>query len=87
MNAEKYSENAFAVCVKVDSPKLDFLHGDIIIVDPEVEPRPGDVVLVGIGEIWRMFLRFDERAHASAQAVAIAAGFPDYSPYIMGLRS
>jgi SOS-response transcriptional repressor LexA len=46
------SGSAFAMFVRGDSMEPEFREGDMIIVDPEVEPRPGDFVVAvnGTGE-------------------------------------
>lgn len=36
---------AFAVRVLGDSMEPDFIEGDIVIIDPEVKPTPGEFVL------------------------------------------
>lgn len=35
----------FALTLKGDSMSPDFLDGDIVVVDPTVQPRPGDFVV------------------------------------------
>ncbi|MGH8520775.1 MAG: LexA family protein [Gammaproteobacteria bacterium] len=47
-NVNPLSERAFALNIQGDSMREEFLAGDIVILDPEVAPRPGDFVAVGI---------------------------------------
>lgn len=44
------SEYTFALRIEGDSMEPDFKAGDIIIVDPEVEPTPGEFVVAGTAE-------------------------------------
>jgi len=39
-------ENMFALIVKGDSMEPEFVEGDIIIVNPHIEPKPGNYVIV-----------------------------------------
>jgi len=43
------SEHSFALRIEGDSMEPDFKDGDVIIVDPEVEPTPGEFVVAKNG--------------------------------------
>jgi len=43
-------KNLFAVRVEGDSMKPEFQEGDIIIIDPDLEPKPGDYILAKVEE-------------------------------------
>lgn len=43
------SEFTFALRIEGDSMEPDFKEGDIIIVDPELEPIPGEFVVAKMG--------------------------------------
>ncbi len=47
--AKKLGSYSFALIVEGDSMEPDFLPGDQIIVDPEVVPRPGEIVVAKMG--------------------------------------
>ena len=47
--AEKLGSYSFALTIKGDSMEPDFRPGDQIIVDPDVVPRPGEIVVAKIG--------------------------------------
>jgi SOS-response transcriptional repressor LexA len=45
-NVEPLSERAFGLVIYGDSMQEEFLPGDIVILDPNVSPQPGDFVAV-----------------------------------------
>jgi SOS-response transcriptional repressor LexA len=52
------SKDAFALRVSGDSMMPEFRHGDVIIVDPAVRPRPGSYVVATTGEHDATFKRY-----------------------------
>ncbi|WP_391540669.1 LexA family protein [Lonepinella koalarum] len=44
------SENAFALKIKGDSMEPDFIEGDVIIVDPKIQPHAGEFVVAVNGD-------------------------------------
>jgi len=46
ISTDLVGENMFALIVKGDSMEPEFREGDIIIVNPNIEPKPGDFVIV-----------------------------------------
>lgn len=55
------SGNAFALEIKGDSMLPDFKPGDRIIIDPAIEPRPGDYVVAKNGEDEATFKKYRPR--------------------------
>lgn len=55
------SENAFGLIVKGDSMSPAFNEGDWIIIDPAVQPRPGDYVVAKNGEEEATFKKYRPR--------------------------
>ncbi|MBS1170591.1 MAG: peptidase [Burkholderiaceae bacterium] len=55
------SANSFALRVKGDSMLPEFREGDIILVDPAVEPMPGDFVVAKNGENEATFKKYRPR--------------------------
>lgn len=51
------SAGSFALVVSGDSMEPDFHDGDVVVIDPEVDPVPGDFVFVEIGET-KLFRRY-----------------------------
>ena len=51
-DAEEWTEsdvrgkNAFAIRIKGDSMEPEFVAGDVVIVNPHIEAKPGDYVIV-----------------------------------------
>lgn len=52
------SEFCFALKIKGDSMEPDFKDGDVIIVDPEIEPTPGEFVVAKNGEDEATFKKY-----------------------------
>lgn len=59
--AENLSKNAFALEVQGESMSPEFKPGDKIVVDPEVEPKPGDYVIAQNGEHEATFKMYKPR--------------------------
>jgi len=47
--AAKLGPHAFALKVEGDSMRPDFNPGDIVVIDPDLPPRPGDIVVAKLG--------------------------------------
>lgn len=62
---ENLSENAFALEVQGESMTPEFKPGDKIIVDPDVEPKPGDYVIAQNGEHEATFKKYRPRGYDS----------------------
>jgi SOS-response transcriptional repressor LexA len=61
--AENLSENAFALEVKGESMMPDFKPGDKIVIDPDVQPIPGDFVIAQNGEHEATFKKYRPRGY------------------------
>lgn len=55
------SSNRFALTIRGDSMSPDFREGDVIIVDPEIQPRPGDFVVAKNGNQEATFKKYRPR--------------------------
>lgn len=53
-----WSQFTFALRIEGDSMEPDFKQGDVIIVDPEVEPTPGEFVVAKNGEHEATFKKY-----------------------------
>ncbi|WP_089528512.1 LexA family protein [Pantoea ananatis] len=53
-----WSEYTFALKISGDSMAPDFMEGDVVIVDPEVEPCPGEFVVAANGDHEATFKKF-----------------------------
>ncbi|WP_347460974.1 S24 family peptidase [Acinetobacter sp. ANC 7454] len=62
---ENLSKYAFALEVQGESMTPEFKPGDKIIVDPEVEPKPGDYVIAQNGEHEPTFKKYRPRGYDS----------------------
>jgi SOS-response transcriptional repressor LexA len=63
IGSDDISNHAFALRVKGESMLPDFSEGDIIIVDPAVEPQPGRFVVAKNGENEATFKQYRQRGH------------------------
>jgi len=63
--AENLSGNSFALEVVGESMLPDFKPGDKIIIDPDVQPNPGDFVIAQNGEHEATFKKYRPRGYAS----------------------
>lgn len=64
------SRSAFALEIKGDSMLPEFRPGDRVIIDPDVEPQPGDFVVAKNGENEATFKKYRPRG-ASPEGVTI----------------
>lgn len=55
------SENAFALYVQGDSMEPEFFAGDVIVIDPQVSPRPGSFVVAKNGGNEATFKKYRAR--------------------------
>lgn len=55
------SDNAFALEIKGDSMLPDYRPGDRVIIDPSVQPQPGDLVVAKNGEDEATFKKYRPR--------------------------
>lgn len=74
------SGSAFAMVVRGESMLPEFREGDMIIVDPEEEPRPGDCVVAVNGSGEATFKRYRERGvnEAGQNVFELVPLNPDY---------
>lgn len=56
------SENAFALKIQGDSMQPEFKAGDVIVVDPDIEPCPGEFVVAKNGEHEATFKKYRPQA-------------------------
>ncbi|WP_263752602.1 LexA family protein [Kosakonia cowanii] len=61
LTSEFYSYSTFALKVKGKSMEPDFIEGDVIIVDPELNPGPGDYVVAKNGSDEATFKKYRAR--------------------------
>ncbi|HDL7098248.1 TPA: helix-turn-helix domain-containing protein [Yersinia enterocolitica] len=57
-----WSENTFALKIEGDSMQPEFKAGDVIIVDPEIEPCPGEFVVAKNGDNEATFKKYRPQA-------------------------
>lgn len=55
------SDSAFTLIIKGDSMKPEFREGDAVVIDPEVQPLPGDFVVAKNGEEEALFKKYRPR--------------------------
>lgn len=73
------SEQAFALEIKGNSMQPDFSPGDRVIIDPAIQPSPGDFVVAKNGEHEATFKRFRKTANlAGEQVIELVPLNPDY---------
>ena len=60
MTTLELSDKAFALTIKGDSMEPEFREGDIVIIDPSVEPTPGEFVVALKGESEVTFKKYRE---------------------------
>jgi DNA polymerase V len=67
--------STFLVKVEGDSMNFEFRHGDILIVDKSIEPKPGDVVIACIDDEFtvKRWTRIEDRHY-------LVASNPAYAP-------
>lgn len=61
LTSEFHSYSTFALKVKGKSMEPDFVEGDVIIVDPELQPGPGDYVVAKNGSDEATFKKYRAR--------------------------
>lgn len=61
LTSEFHSNSTFALKVKGKSMEPDFVEGDVIIVDPELHPGPGDFVVAKNGSDEATFKKYRAR--------------------------
>ena len=82
MTSLELSDYAFALEIKGDSMEPEFKEGDVIIVDPEIPPTPGEFVVAINGEAEATFKKYRELGydeHERMQFELIPLN-PDYTP-------
>ncbi len=67
------SDFTFALRIEGDSMEPDFKAGDVIIVDPEVEPTPGEFVVAKNGGAQATFKKISAYLHGSPGLPAFRA--------------
>ncbi|WP_392559324.1 LexA family protein [Orbus mooreae] len=63
MASSDLSDQAFALTIKGDSMEPEFKEGDIVIIDPNVLPLPGEFVVAMNGEEEATFKKYRELGH------------------------
>ena len=58
MTDRDWSQHTFALRITGDSMEPDFKEGDVVIVDPEIEPHPGEFVVGKNGEHEATFKKY-----------------------------
>jgi SOS-response transcriptional repressor LexA len=84
------SQRAFALVVEGESMIDEFYPGDIVIVDPEVPPRPGDYVVAKLSEEETVTLRkYRPRGHdeSGTPIIELAPLNQDYPSTVMNSRT
>jgi SOS-response transcriptional repressor LexA len=79
--AAHLSRVAFALKVQGSSMEPEFMAGDVIIVDPNIQPRPGDFVVAKLdGEEKATFKRYRDRGTDGdgARVIELVPSNPDY---------
>ena len=76
----EYSSRAFAMRVKGDSMRPDFSPGELVIVEPEASPTPGQFVVATNGDGEALLRRYAERGK-SAEGVNIFELIPSNNVY------
>lgn len=56
-----FSQGTFALKIKGKSMEPDFVEGDLILIDPELSPQPGDYVVAKNGEDEATFKKYRAR--------------------------
>jgi len=74
------SPSAFAMFIRGDSMLPEYKEGDMIVVDPEVAPRPGDFVVAVNGSGEATFKRYRQRGmnEAGQDVFELVPLNPDY---------
>lgn len=85
------SANAFALRIKGDSMLPEFREGDTVIIDPQVEPLPGDCVVAKNGENEATFKKYrprgmNEKGHEVFELVPLNEDYPSMRSDITPIR-
>lgn len=74
------SSESFALTVSGDSMETEFRDGDVVVIDPKVEPVPGDYVFVELGEtkLFRRYRPQTVRPGAAAHSYDLVPSNPDW---------
>lgn len=64
------SDCAFAMKLQGDSMEPEFKDGDVIIVDPEIEPHPGEFVVAANGDFDATFKKYRPLMNSSKESPA-----------------
>lgn len=85
------SANAFALRIKGDSMLPDFREGDTVVIDPAVEPIPGDYVVAKNGENEATFKKYrprgvNERGDTVFELVPLNEDYPSMRSDITPIR-
>lgn len=79
--AEHLSRVAFALKIEGNSMAPEFQPGDVIVVDPNIQPRPGDLVVAKLdGEEKATFKKYRDRGMdaAGSRVIELVPLNPDY---------
>jgi SOS-response transcriptional repressor LexA len=81
LTTTELSENAFALKIKGNSREPDFKEGDVIMIDPAVEPLPGDFVVAKNGDNEATFKKYrprgvNERGNTVFELVPLNEDYP-----------
>lgn len=63
------SDSAFTLIIKGKSMEPEFMDGDAIVVDPEVQPLPGDFVVAKNGDEEALFKKYRPRGYINGMDV------------------
>lgn len=63
MASSELSDRAFALKIKGDSMEPEFKEGDVVVIDPNVIPLPGEFVVAMNGEEEATFKKYRELGH------------------------
>lgn len=74
------SDDAFLICVEDDSCSPIIIKGDVVIIDPEVEVKPGHFVLASVDGVPAPVLRrYKQRTIDEFELSAPSDSYPTYS--------
>lgn len=85
------SENAFALEIKGDSMLPEFREGDRVIIDPSIQPQPGDFVVAKNGEDEATFKKYrprgiNERGELIFELVPLNEDYPSMRSDMIPIR-
>ncbi|MBG6029243.1 S24 family peptidase [Proteus columbae] len=81
---QELSQSAFALKIEGDSMEPDFKSGDVIIVDPEIKPHPGEFIVAANNEREATFkkyrpTRIDTNGNEHFELVPLNSDYPTLS--------